>query len=58
MLGAVLKVFLLDVSGLDGLLRIASFAALGFSLIGIGWLYSRYLPDAGAPVNPSVAASA
>ena len=45
MLGAVLKVFLFDVSGLDGLLRIASFAALGFSLIGIGWLYSRYLPD-------------
>ena len=45
MLGAVAKVFLFDASGLDGLLRIASFAALGFSLIGIGWLYSRYLPD-------------
>ena len=45
MLLAVLKVFLFDVSGLDGLLRIASFAALGFSLIGIGWLYSRFLPD-------------
>ena len=28
-------------------LFIASFAALGFSLIGIGWLYSRYLPDGG-----------
>jgi uncharacterized membrane protein len=24
--------------------RIASFAALGFSLIGVGRLYSRYLP--------------
>jgi uncharacterized membrane protein len=45
MLLAVLKVFLFDVSGLDGLLRIASFAALGFSLIGVGWLYSRFLPD-------------
>ncbi|WP_425229554.1 DUF2339 domain-containing protein [Sphingomonas sp.] len=60
MLGAVGKVFLLDASGLDGLLRIASFAALGFSLIGIGWLYSRYLPD-DAPissgVNPVVAAN-
>lgn len=41
MLGAVAKVFLLDASGLTGLLRIASFLALGFSLIGIGWLYSR-----------------
>lgn len=48
MLAAVGKVFLLDASGLEGLLRILSFMALGFSLIGIGWLYSRYLrPDAG-----------
>jgi uncharacterized membrane protein len=45
MLAAVGKVFLRDAAGLDGLLRIASFAALGFSLIGVGWLYSRYLPD-------------
>ena len=45
MLATVAKVFLLDANGLDGLLRVASFAALGFSLIGIGWLYSRYLPD-------------
>ncbi|MDB5724341.1 MAG: hypothetical protein JWQ16_1095 [Novosphingobium sp.] len=43
MLAAVAKVFLLDASGLEGLLRIASFVALGFSLIGIGWLYSRQL---------------
>jgi uncharacterized membrane protein len=46
MLVAVGKVFLFDAAGLDGLLRIASFAALGLSLIGVGWLYSRYLPDA------------
>jgi uncharacterized membrane protein len=45
MLATVAKVFLRDASGLDGLVRVASFAALGFSLIGIGWLYSRYLPD-------------
>ncbi|WP_440977785.1 DUF2339 domain-containing protein [Sphingomonas pseudosanguinis] len=45
MLVAVVKVFLFDAAGLDGLARIASFAALGFSLIGVGWLYSRYLPD-------------
>lgn len=43
MLAAVAKVFLFDASGLTGLLRIASFLALGFSLIGIGWLYSRFL---------------
>jgi uncharacterized membrane protein len=43
MLGAVAKVFLWDTSGLEGLIRIASFVALGFSLIGIGWLYSRQL---------------
>lgn len=46
MLVAIAKVFILDASGLEGLLRIVSFLALGFSLIGIGWLYSRYLkPD-------------
>ena len=43
MIAAVAKVFLVDASGLDGLLRIASFVALGLSLIGIGWLYSRFL---------------
>jgi uncharacterized membrane protein len=45
MLGAVAKVFLFDASGLEGLMRIASFVALGFSLIGIGWLYSRHLNE-------------
>jgi len=43
MIAAVAKVFLFDASGLDGLLRIGSFVALGVSLIGIGWLYSRQL---------------
>ncbi|QZH75820.1 MAG: DUF2339 domain-containing protein [Erythrobacter sp.] len=43
MLIAVLKVFLVDAAGLEGLLRIASFLALGVSLIGIGWIYSRQL---------------
>ncbi|KTE10885.1 hypothetical protein ATE68_01055 [Sphingopyxis sp. H038] len=46
MIGAAGKVFLFDASGLEGLARIGSFVALGFSLIGIGWLYSRQLaPD-------------
>jgi uncharacterized membrane protein len=44
MVAAVAKVFLFDASGLEGVIRIASFVALGFSLIGIGWLYSRFLP--------------
>ncbi|MET0360651.1 MAG: DUF2339 domain-containing protein [Sphingobium sp.] len=43
MLSAAGKVFLVDAAGLEGLLRILSFLALGFSLIGIGWLYSRFL---------------
>ena len=43
MLAAVLKVFLVDASELDGLVRVASFVALGFSLIGIGWFYTRQL---------------
>lgn len=43
MILAVSKVFLVDASGLTGLVRIGSFVALGFSLIGIGWLYSRQL---------------
>lgn len=51
MLGAVAKVFLFDASGLEGLLRIGSFVALGFSLIGIGWLYSRQLKSDAAQVT-------
>ncbi|MDY7097227.1 MAG: DUF2339 domain-containing protein [Pseudomonadota bacterium] len=50
---AVLKVFLFDAAGLEGLLRIASFMALGFSLIGIGWVYSRQLKRTPAEPNPA-----
>ncbi len=52
MLGAVGKVFVFDASGLEGLLRIGSFVALGFSLIGIGWLYSRQLRASGPEPEP------
>lgn len=54
MIGAAAKVFLFDASGLEGLARIGSFVALGFSLIGIGWLYSRQLApdsDSSAPAT-------
>jgi len=49
MLLALLKVFLLDTAGLTGLARIASFLALGLSLIGLGWYYSRQLKPAVPP---------
>ena len=39
----VIKVFLWDMSGLGGLYRIASFLGLGLSLVGIGYLYQRYV---------------
>ncbi len=59
MLAAVCKVFIYDTAGLEGLVRIASFLALGFSLIAIGWFYSRLLRvpgGAGAEADPMPAA--
>ncbi len=55
MIAAVGKVFMFDASGLEGLTRIASFFALGVSLIGIGWLYARHL---GADQLPRAQAAA
>lgn len=43
-----LKVFLIDAAALDGLLRILSFLGLGIALIGIGWVYNRFLGITGA----------
>ncbi|MCB2085436.1 MAG: DUF2339 domain-containing protein [Sphingomonadaceae bacterium] len=54
---AVLKVFLLDAAGLEGLARIASFMALGFSLIGIGWFYKRLLSQPRQPGETPEAAA-
>jgi len=39
----VAKVFLLDMSGLSGVPRILSFLGLGLSLIGVGWIYQRFV---------------
>ncbi len=36
------KVFLVDASALEGLLRVLSFLGLGAALIGIGWGYGRF----------------
>ena len=41
---AVGKVFLYDASELEGLYRVVSFFGLGLCLIGLSYLYSRFLP--------------
>lgn len=47
----VLKVFAWDMSNLAGLLRIASFIGLGFCLVGIGWLYQRFVHEERRIIN-------
>jgi uncharacterized membrane protein len=56
----IAKVFLHDLSGVQGIYRAFSFIGLGLVLMGIGWLYQRLLfppkrlePDAEAPVARS-----
>jgi uncharacterized membrane protein len=43
----VLKVFLIDMAGLQGLLRVFSFLGLGAALIGLGYAYRRFGFDKG-----------
>ena len=38
----VAKVFLIDMAGLQGLLRVFSFLGLGAALIGLGYAYRRF----------------
>jgi uncharacterized membrane protein len=45
----VVKVFLVDMSNLAGLYRIASFVGLGLCLVGIGWLYQHFVRQPGKP---------
>lgn len=42
---AILKAFLFDLSELDGLYRAVSFLALGLCLVGVGFLYRRYVAE-------------
>lgn len=35
------KIFLVDMAGLDGLWRVASFMGLGLSLLALAWLHQR-----------------
>jgi uncharacterized membrane protein len=51
----LIKVFLFDLSFLDGPMRILSLTGLGLSLIFISWLYSRYGPGVSLPNRSSVA---
>lgn len=44
-----LKVFLIDASALEGVLRILSFMGLGIALIGIGWAYGRVMRAGASP---------
>ncbi|MEP9351576.1 DUF2339 domain-containing protein [Xanthobacter sp. KR7-225] len=56
MVVTVLKVFLSDMSDLEGVLRAVSFIGLGLVLVAMGWLYQRLLvrdaPVAAAPPAP------
>ncbi|MBA8877439.1 DUF2339 domain-containing protein [Phyllobacterium myrsinacearum] len=47
----IAKVFLLDMSNLEGILRALSFIGLGLSLVGVGLFYQRIL-NAGAAATP------
>ncbi|MFC5304366.1 DUF2339 domain-containing protein [Azospirillum picis] len=55
-LAVVAKVFLSDMSDLEGMYRVASFLGLGLCLVGTGWLYQRLLrppaPTAGGGTPP------
>jgi uncharacterized membrane protein len=39
----ILKVFLFDASGLQGLYRVFSFMGLGLSLLALSWFYTRFV---------------
>jgi uncharacterized membrane protein len=56
LLVAVLKVFISDMAGLQGLYRVASFLGLGLSLVAIGWIYQRFVYPV-RPVSPPAPAS-
>jgi uncharacterized membrane protein len=43
------KVFLFDMSSLGGILRALSFLGLGAALLGIGYLYQRFVLNRSAP---------
>ena len=48
----VAKVFLIDMSGLQGLLRVFSFLGLGAALVGLGYAYRRFVFVDSKPDQP------
>lgn len=59
LLATVAKVFLLDLADLAGLWRVASFVGLGLTLVGIGYLYQRFVfPPRVTPEAPPEPAAA
>ncbi|MCB1445697.1 MAG: DUF2339 domain-containing protein [Rhizobiaceae bacterium] len=52
---AVVKVFLVDMSNLEGLYRALSFFGLGVALIGIGWFYQKALTGLARQEKPETA---
>jgi uncharacterized membrane protein len=48
----VAKVFLIDMAGLEGLLRVFSFLGLGAALVGLGYAYRRFGFDQGQRTPP------
>lgn len=40
----ILKIFLVDLAGLEGLWRVASFMGLGLVLLGLAWLHQQLTP--------------
>jgi uncharacterized membrane protein len=52
LLVAVAKVFVFDMADLTGLYRVASFLGLGLALVGIGYVYQRFVFPTGKIVPP------
>ncbi|WP_119418435.1 DUF2339 domain-containing protein [Desertibaculum subflavum] len=52
----IAKVFLFDMAELTGLLRALSFLGLGLALLGLGWIYQRFVFPPRRPAAPAVSA--
>ncbi len=50
---AVIKVFLIDLSNLEGMTRALSFIGLGLALVGIGLAYQKLLASRASTPAPS-----
>lgn len=53
LLVVVAKLFLVDMSDLTGLWRVASFMGLGLALLALAWLHQRFTPTPSAAGDPT-----